>query len=166
MKIFLISVTMISSVLMVIVILLQQGKGAGLGAAFGRGAQGGLFTSSGKANFLTRTTSALVTIFLLSSLALSIFLGSTRQDGVFDELGQGSEAVEAIESLDSDSATTLETPTEEEIADDVPASVDSNAADDADTPTMEMTENTDEVMEAEESTSVGDDDAEKPQPSN
>ena len=102
MKVFLISITVVSSILMIIVILLQQGKGAELGSAFGRGAQGGLFTASGKANFLTRTTSALVTIFLLSSLALSIFLSGSRQDGIFDELGGGEAgSVEAVESLDT-----------------------------------------------------------------
>ena len=87
MKIFLISISVVSSILMIIAILLQQGKGADLGAAFGRGAQGGLFTTSGKANFLTRITSILVTVFLVSALALSVFLGSSQQDGVLEELG-------------------------------------------------------------------------------
>lgn len=91
MKIFLISLSVVSSVLLVIVILLQQGKGADLGAAFGRGAQGGLFTSTGRANFLTRMTSALATVFLLSALALSVFLGESQQDGVLQELQGGAE---------------------------------------------------------------------------
>lgn len=86
MKIFLVSLCIASSILMIIVILLQQGKGADLGAAFGRGAQGGLFTATGKANFLTRITSALVTVFLLSALALSVFLSGDRQDDVLKEL--------------------------------------------------------------------------------
>ena len=86
MKIFLISITVVSSVLLTIVILLQQGKGADLGAAFGRGASGGLFTTTGRANFLTRITSALATVFLLSALALSVFLGDSQQDGVLQEL--------------------------------------------------------------------------------
>ena len=86
MKIFLISITVVSSILMVIVILLQQGKGAGLGAAFGRGAQGGLFTATGKANFLTRMTSGLVTVFLLSALALSVFLGNNENQEVLQQL--------------------------------------------------------------------------------
>ena len=86
MKIFLISLTVISSILMIAVILLQQGKGADLGAAFGRGAQGGLFTATGKANFLTRTTSVLVTVFLVSALWLSLHLGGSRKDEVLEEL--------------------------------------------------------------------------------
>ena len=84
MKIILLSITVVSSLLMVGVILLQQGKGAGLGSSFGGGARGGLYESAGRANFLTRTTSLLATIFLLSSLALSLHLGS--DSGLLQEL--------------------------------------------------------------------------------
>ncbi|MGI9298348.1 MAG: preprotein translocase subunit SecG [Gammaproteobacteria bacterium] len=84
MKIFLLSVTVVSSLLMVGVILLQQGKGAGLGSSFGGGARGGLYETAGKANFLTRATSILATIFLASSLGLSLYLG--REAGVLEEL--------------------------------------------------------------------------------
>ena len=86
MKLFLLSVTVISSLLMVGVILLQKGKGAGLGSSFGGGARGGLYETAGKANFLTRTTSILATIFLASSLGLSLYLG--RETGVLEELQQ------------------------------------------------------------------------------
>ena len=89
MKIFLIAITVISSLLMVAVILLQQGKGANLGSAFGSGAQGGLVGEQGRANFLTRTTSVLVTIFFLACLTLSLFLGSTRDDPVRELLQDG-----------------------------------------------------------------------------
>lgn len=89
MKIFLIAITVISALLLVGVILLQQGKGAGLGAAFGSGAQGGLAGESGKANFLTRTTAILVTIFFLACLTLSLFLGSSRDDRLRELLEDG-----------------------------------------------------------------------------
>lgn len=101
MKIFLICITIISAILMIIVILLQQGKGAELGAAFGRGAQGGLFTAAGKTNFLTRTTSTLMTIFLLSALSLSVFLSDSREDGVLRELEQ-SDTTRALEAIDEE----------------------------------------------------------------
>ena len=111
MKIFLLSLTVVSSVLMVVVILLQQGKGAELGAAFGRGAQGGLFASRGKANFLTRATSILVTVFLLSSLALSLFLGDSRQDGVRQELENPAAALPAAgEATQSEEAPAQQPP--------------------------------------------------------
>lgn len=52
-------------------VLVQQGKGADMGAAFGSGASGSLFGASGSANFLSRTTAILATIFLVSCLALA-----------------------------------------------------------------------------------------------
>ena len=54
-------------------VLLQHGKGADMGAAFGGGASGSLFGSTGSANFLSRTTAVLATIFFVSSLALTWF---------------------------------------------------------------------------------------------
>lgn len=52
-------------------VLVQHGKGADMGAAFGSGASGSLFGSSGSANFLSRTTAVLATMFFITSLALS-----------------------------------------------------------------------------------------------
>ena len=95
MKIFLLSITVVSSLLMVGIILLQQGKGMGMGASFGRGAQGGLYDAPGKANFLTRTTSILATVFLLSSLALSLYIGQSG-GGVLDELQDSAPAIETV----------------------------------------------------------------------
>jgi len=54
-------------------VLLQHGKGADMGAAFGSGASGSLFGSAGSANFLSRTTAILATVFFLSSLGLTWF---------------------------------------------------------------------------------------------
>ncbi len=110
MKILFTALTIISGVLMIIVILLQQGKGADLGSAFGRGSQGGLFTATGKANFLTRTTSFLVFIFLFSCLVLSLFLGDSSQDGVLDELKSGDETTITAPVKKEDSGQTNEIP--------------------------------------------------------
>jgi len=52
-------------------VLLQHGKGADMGAAFGSGASGSLFGSSGSANFLSRTTAALASVFFMTSLGLA-----------------------------------------------------------------------------------------------
>ncbi len=54
-------------------VLLQHGKGADMGAAFGSGASGSLFGATGSANFLSRTTAVLAAIFFLTSLALAYF---------------------------------------------------------------------------------------------
>ena len=52
-------------------VLMQQGKGADMGTAFGAGASGSLFGASGAGNFLTRTTAILATLFFLTSLGLA-----------------------------------------------------------------------------------------------
>lgn len=52
-------------------VLLQHGKGADVGAAFGSGASGSLFGATGSANFLSRTTAILAAVFFLSSLGLA-----------------------------------------------------------------------------------------------
>ena len=54
-------------------VLLQHGKGADMGAAFGSGASGSLFGASGSANFLSRTTAILAAVFFASSLGLTWF---------------------------------------------------------------------------------------------
>ena len=59
----------------VVLVLLQHGKGADMGAAFGSGSAGSLFGSSGSANFLSRVTAILATVFFCTSLLLT-YLGS------------------------------------------------------------------------------------------
>jgi preprotein translocase subunit SecG len=58
-------------------VLLQHGKGADMGAAFGSGSSGSLFGASGSANFLSRSTAVLAAVFFFSSLGLT-YLGSTK----------------------------------------------------------------------------------------
>ncbi|MDW8468365.1 MAG: preprotein translocase subunit SecG [Burkholderiales bacterium] len=66
-------------------VLLQHGKGADMGSGFGSGASGSLFGATGSANFLSRTTAVLATLFFIISLALA-YLASTkpRTGGVLD----------------------------------------------------------------------------------
>jgi preprotein translocase subunit SecG len=73
----LLAVQMISAVAMVGLILVQHGKGADMGAAFGSGGSGSLFGASGSANFLSRTTAVLATVFFVSTLMLAYF-GAVR----------------------------------------------------------------------------------------
>ena len=54
-------------------VLLQHGKGADVGAAFGSGASGSLFGSTGSANFLSRATAVVATVFFLTSMGLTYF---------------------------------------------------------------------------------------------
>jgi preprotein translocase subunit SecG len=55
----------------IFLVLLQHGKGADMGAAFGSGSSGSLFGATGSANFLSRTTAALAVVFFLTSLGLA-----------------------------------------------------------------------------------------------
>ena len=54
-------------------VLMQHGKGADMGAAFGSGASGSLFGATGSANFLSRSTAVLATVFFVSALLLANF---------------------------------------------------------------------------------------------
>ncbi len=69
----LLAVQMLTALAMIGLILVQHGKGADMGAAFGSGTSGSLFGASGSANFLSRTTAVLATVFLLSTLGLAYF---------------------------------------------------------------------------------------------
>lgn len=66
-------------------VLLQHGKGADMGAAFGSGASGSLFGVSGSTNFLSRSTAVLVAVFFTTSLTLAYISGHRgKQSSVVD----------------------------------------------------------------------------------
>jgi preprotein translocase subunit SecG len=62
-------------------VLLQHGKGADMGAAFGSGASGSLFGASGSANFLSRSTAVLAAVFFLTSMGLTYVISHKPQVG-------------------------------------------------------------------------------------
>ena len=70
------AVQMLAALGMIGLILVQHGKGADMGAAFGSGGSGSLFGATGSANFLSRTTSVLAGVFFACTLALAYFGGS------------------------------------------------------------------------------------------
>ena len=61
-------------------VLLQHGKGADMGSGFGGGASSSLFGATGSANFLSRATAVLATVFFVSSLALAYFATNRPQE--------------------------------------------------------------------------------------
>jgi preprotein translocase subunit SecG len=67
------TIQMLSALAMIGLILVQHGKGADMGAAFGSGGSGSLFGASGSANFLSRTTAVLATVFFVCTLSLAYF---------------------------------------------------------------------------------------------
>lgn len=66
----LVIVYLIVAVMLIGFVLIQQGKGAGMGASFGSGGSNTVFGSTGSGNFLTRTTAVLATLFFVISLIL------------------------------------------------------------------------------------------------
>ena len=66
-------VHMLSALAMIGLILIQHGKGADMGAAFGSGGSGSLFGATGVANFLSRTTAVLAAVFFVCTLLLAYF---------------------------------------------------------------------------------------------
>jgi preprotein translocase subunit SecG len=90
-------------------VLLQRGKGAEAGAAFGAGASGTVFGARGSTNFFSRTTAILATLFFASSLALAFMSGQEPEQGprslietaapIEDPTPSGGEASEAIPDL-------------------------------------------------------------------
>jgi preprotein translocase subunit SecG len=70
-------------------VMLQQGKGAEMGASFGAGASGTLFGSSGSGNFMTRMTAILAALFFVISLILgNLSTNKTKQGSEWENLGQ------------------------------------------------------------------------------
>lgn len=78
----------LTAVVLVVLVLVQHGKGADMGAAFGSGSAGSLFGSSGSANFLSRSTAVAATIFFITSLALTYLYAAPGkpQGGVMDRV--------------------------------------------------------------------------------
>lgn len=78
MEVVILVVHVIAALSIIGLVLLQHGKGADMGAAFGSGSAGSVFGSSGSANFLSRTTAVVATIFFVTSIGLTIF--STKKN--------------------------------------------------------------------------------------
>lgn len=87
-----VAVQLISALSIIGLVLLQQGKGADMGASFGAGASGTLFGATGSANALSRTTAIAATIFFVCTLALAGFATQRPSAGSADGLLEGKPA--------------------------------------------------------------------------
>ena len=88
------TIHILAALVIIGLVLMQHGKGADMGAAFGSGASGSLFGASGSANFLSRTTAILAAVFFVTSLTLA-FLASSKPKttgGVMQEAVQSQPA--------------------------------------------------------------------------
>ena len=120
------------AILVIVLVLLQRGKGADAGAAFGAGASGTVFGARGSASFFSRATAVLATLFFVSSLGLA-YLSSQRATGpeslldampatsveetgeAADETGDAGQSAEEIPTLEP-----LPEPAESDTIDDLP----------------------------------------------
>ncbi|MEW6996265.1 preprotein translocase subunit SecG [Colwelliaceae bacterium BS250] len=97
---------LIIALILVGFILIQQGKGADMGASFGAGSSATIFGSGGSANFMTKTTAILATLFFV----ISLFLGNlttqqTKQTDEWNNITPGAEQIESVEAPASDVPT-------------------------------------------------------------
>ncbi len=82
MSTFIIAIHIIVCIALILIVLLQTGKGADMGAVFGGGSSQTLFGSSGASTFLTKMTTAAAVIFMLTSLSLAYFSGQRTTSSV------------------------------------------------------------------------------------
>jgi preprotein translocase subunit SecG len=111
----LITAQLISALATIALVLLQQGKGADMGAAFGSGSAGSFFGASGSANFLSRTTAITATIFFSSTLGLAYINGlplknseTFQEGGVMESIPFDSSSDPQKESLDGNVPAVIE----------------------------------------------------------
>ena len=117
MEVILLSLHVIFAVAIIALVLLQQGKGADAGAAFGGGgASQTVFGSEGSGNFLTRSTSTLAALFFATSLGLAMF--AKQQAEQAENLGLPQVSVEQVKEapvVDEVELPAVETATEDEV---------------------------------------------------
>jgi preprotein translocase subunit SecG len=90
----LVVVQVLAAIALIGLVLLQHGKGADAGAAFGSGASGTVFGARGSANFLSRATAICATVFFLASLSLAyVVQGRKAPDSVVDTVAPAAPAV-------------------------------------------------------------------------
>lgn len=80
MEIFVWTAHVLLAVVLIVLVLLQHGKGADMGAAFGSGSAGSLFGASGSANFLSRATSITAAMFFATSMGLTYLSANQTKD--------------------------------------------------------------------------------------
>jgi len=97
-------VYLIVSIILVGFVLIQQGKGAGMGASFGSGASNTVFGAGGASNFMTRTTAILAIAFFVLSLVLgNLSTNKVSTNDVFSDLS----VTETVEAVEVDTSTQI-----------------------------------------------------------
>ncbi len=107
----LVVVQVLAAVALIGLVLLQHGKGADAGAAFGSGASGTVFGARGSANFLSRATAICATVFFLASLSLAyVVRGHKAPDSVVERVAPAAADAPAVVPQEQAPAPQPETP--------------------------------------------------------
>lgn len=85
MTLFLTVLHVMVSIVLIVVVLLQHGKGADIGAVFGGGASSTVFGSRGAGNFLTKLTTGSALLFMVTSLSLAYLSNTGGAGGIFED---------------------------------------------------------------------------------
>ncbi len=111
-------VHVVTAVVLVGLVLMQHGKGADMGAAFGTGSAGSLFGSSGSANFLSRSTAIAATLFFITSLSLTyLYSHPAEKLGLMDKVSPAATQVVPVAPAASPAAVS---PADDSKAKDIP----------------------------------------------
>ena len=104
MQSFILVVHIILAILLIVLILVQQGKGADAGAAFGSGASSTVFGAKGSANFMTKLTTLIAIVFFITSLTLAYFASSGAENvrSLVPNQGASNKPVDNIDKNNSD----------------------------------------------------------------
>lgn len=126
-------VHLLVAIAVIVLVLLQHGKGADMGASFGGGASNTVFGSQGSANFLSRTTAVLVAVFFITSIGLAYYAKSKSSASLFDRTAPAATqpaqqttqpAVEEVPTVDHAPAPSSATGTAEENETTAPQQID------------------------------------------
>jgi len=121
METIIVVVHLVVAVIIVGLVLLQQGKGADAGASFGAGASQTVFGASGSGNFLVRATTVAAVIFFITSLSLSLV--AKNQTGFSSTTGLpviSPEVLESVSEVEADVPQLEASPTTENTQEDLP----------------------------------------------
>ena len=93
----------ILAVVLIVLVLLQHGKGADMGAAFGGGSSGSLFGASGSATFLSRMTGFVAAMFFSTSMSLTYFSMNPTEElgvmgGIMEEVQESGSAIAPVDA--------------------------------------------------------------------
>lgn len=119
MELFLMISLLVVALLLIGVILIQQGKGAEMGASFGAGASGTLFGAPGAGNFLTKSTTVLAIVFFAIALAIGALNSHEKanKSSILDDAAQTEESQQGTSAQSSE----IPSETNEDISTEIPA---------------------------------------------